>query len=234
MRMAIAFVLLAYSASAQQPAIDSPKITVGPRTDAAKPTEITAAVGELVRLTSSEPKARWELAPGTEGADLDAGVDGRATFAASRPGKFTAINYVCEKPAAWVSIVVGGVPIPPTPVVPPPPANQLVVKLRTAVERDGGLSEPNKQALASLKALCGQSRDYAGKSEIATTGQFVGVVATASRTISRDSLPETRKWLVAELRTLVGDSDVSLTPDKRKEISEAMGRLESAVQEVLK
>jgi hypothetical protein len=237
MRIAIVFLLLAHIASAQQPPRggDSPKITLGAKGEPPKPIELTAAVGELVRLTSSEPKARWELAPGTEGADLEPGTEGRATFAASRAGRYLAINYVCEKPAAWASIVVGGSPVvPPGPTPKPPQPNTLTAKLLAAIEKDGGLTDANRQALALLKALCGQARTYAGKPEIVTTGQFVSVVATASRSIASDAIPEVRKWLVGELRALVGESDVPLTEVKRTEIAAAMTRLETSVQEVLK
>jgi hypothetical protein len=231
---------LASPALAQSPTAP-PKITFGSRPEGVKPTEQQARVGELVRLVSSSPKGRWELSPDAVGADLEPGTDGKAYFTADRAGRYLAVNFVGESPAAWVVIVVGGAkpvdpPKPdPDPVKPDPPKPQpsaLAKRLGDAITADGGLNDPNRQAINALAALVAEAKEYAAKPEITTASQFVGVIAKASQTIAKDAIPTTRKLLITELRTLIGDSDFTLTAAKRDEIRQALTRLETALQEV--
>jgi hypothetical protein len=239
----ILFVALAGTAFGQSPTAP-PKITFAARPDGVKPTEQQARVGELVRLVSSSPKGRWELSPDAVGADLEPGTDGKAYFTADRAGRYLCVNFVGDSPAAWVVIVVGGAkpvdppkpdPDPVKPVDPPKPQpSALAKRLGEAVAADGGLNDPNRQALNALSALVAESKEYTMKPEIATASQFVSVIATASRTIAKDAIPATRKLLITELRTLIGDSDFTLTSAKRDEIRQALTRLETALQEVTK
>lgn len=232
--------ILSSLAVGQTPPSTAPKITVAPRPELAKPTEQLAKVGELVRLTSSSPKARWELAPDTVGADLEPAGEGKALFTATTPGRYLITNYVCDAPAAWLLIIVGNAPAPPAPTPPGPPSppapqpSPLARRLTESLDKDGGLTDPNRQTLRALLALVGEAKDYASKPEIKTASEFVGLVAKASRSIAKDAIPATRAWLIAELRALVGDSDFTLTTAKRAEIRDSLTRLETAINEVLK
>lgn len=232
-----------------------PKVAEVPAGDRVKPQEFTARVGELKRLNGGSDKAKWELAAGTVGADLVSDGKGGAVFSAEAKGRYTLVCYT-EGPCAWVVVTVGDappVPAPPTPVppspvppaptptppapvpVPPAPPKPLspgAEKLKAAVEKDGGFTDANREALSLLAALVAAGIDELAKSDTRFTDELYDAMHKAGETLAKDRIPTARTWLTTELKSVLGTERRFITDDLRKSLSTDLAKLHGVIKEV--
>lgn len=228
----------------------TPKVSEVPAGEKPKAQEFSARVGELKRFAGGSEKARWELKAGTVGADLVADGKGGCVFSAEAKGQFTLICYT-EGPAAWVVVTVGDspappapVPVPPSPVppaptppapVPPAPPKPLspgAEKLKAAVEKDGGFTAANAEALSLLAALVAAGIDELGKPDTRFTDELYDAMRKAGAALAKDRIPTAREWLTAELKAVLGTERRFITDDLRKSLGNDLAKLHAVIKEV--
>lgn len=233
------------------PVAGVPKVVEIPAGEKAKPQEFTARVGELKRLSSGDDKAKWEISAGTVGADLVADGKGGAIFSAEKAGRYTLVCYT-DGPCQWIVVTVGDAlpgPVPPTPVppspvppapippapVPPAPPKPLspgAEKLKAAIEKDGGFTASNSEALTLLAALVAAGIDELGKSDTRFTDELYDAMRKAGESLAKDRIPTARTWLTAELKTILGTERRFITDDLRKSLSTELAKLHGVIKEV--
>lgn len=232
----------------------APVVTAAPPADPGKWTEIKGVRGRVVRLTS-DTAAKWalteehsaaELVPDSNGKDagLYAAADGRYKLVATGAmGEITRVVVVIgDAPPAPVPpqpippSPVPPAPTPPAPVpVPPAPPKPLspgAEKLKAAVEKDGGFTDANREALSLLAALVAAGIDELGKSDTRFTDELYDAMHKAGETLAKDRIPTARTWLTAELKTVLGTERRFITDDLRKSLSTDLAKLHGVIKEV--
>jgi hypothetical protein len=226
-----------------QPPSGPPKVAEVVTPAASKPEEFTARVGQLKRLSSPDPAAKWELSPGTSGADLSPDGKGGCVFSAERPGRYTVACYT-SGPIAWVTIVVGGVTPPPSPgPAPEPPAptpepatDPVGDAIRTAFANDSGKPYEKKQHAATLSGVWAAAAEFAGNTRVTTAGQLLDTIRKegAEKQLAPDQLTGTRKAVGGLVGKLFPATDTPMTADNRKQAATLFTAISKALDEVSK
>lgn len=238
----------------QAPADGAPVVTAAAKAPDAKWTTIKGVRGRPVKLVADKA-SKWALVEEGQTCDLEpdsngihasfyAAIDGRfKVVAASATGEITRVVVEIGDaiPVPPVPVPVPPQPIPPTPVppapvpVPPSPPKPLspgAEKLKAAVEKDGGFTEANREALSLLAALVAAGIDELGKSDTRFTDELYDAMKKAGASLAKDKLPTAREWLTAELRAVLGTERRFITDDLRKSLSTELAKLHGVVKEV--
>jgi hypothetical protein len=236
MRALILVFTLAPSLAAQSPA--PPKVAEVLPSVPTKPEEFTARVGQLKRLSSADPKAKWELAAGTAGAELLSDGKGGCVFSAERAGRYTLVCYL-DGPCQWVTIVVGDAapnpsPTPPKPEpTPKPEVDSVAESIREAYARDTGKPYEKKQWAAALAGVWLAGVKHASNDRVATAGQLVTQIrGVVGNELKPEQLAETRKAIGADLAKLFGNPDANLTPEMRTDAAKLFAKFAKTLEEI--
>lgn len=196
-----------------------------------------------------------DLEPDSNGvhANFYSATDGRfKVVAASATGEITRV--VVEIGDAPAPAPIPPTPIPPTPIppapvppvpvppvpVPPapkPPLSLPAEKLMKAIEKDGGLKDgaltaEYRKSLINLEALCFVSIEITKDTKFIFAEDLAKKINEAAGTVTKETAPNARAWLAAELKSIIGDTNYFLTDDKRKAIGESLAKIESVFKEV--
>lgn len=209
--------------------LQAPEIKVEPKPVVTKATQVTASVGELVRMSGA---GRWELSPLELNADLVETKTGVA-FVASKDGVYALICFVGDKPASWAIVTVGTrVPTPPNPpppdVNPPVPVVTLETKILELYAKD---TSPTKKADATqLSAFYSESigQKFAMDESTRTGGQLVAKIKVGN-VLDASKLTDIRKLIGVEFVKIIPNEFTELTAAKRTEIVTFFKRIEVAL-----
>jgi hypothetical protein len=232
------FFFLSLAVPAQAQTTTPPKVAEVVAPAATKAEEFTARVGQLKRFASTDPKAKWELAASSQGADLTADGKGGCIFCAERIGVYTLICYT-DGPVQWVQITVGAAPTPtptptptpPKPIEPPPPFDTVAEGIRKAFEQDSGKPYEKKQWAAVLAGVWMAGAEHAANPKVKTVKQLVEEIRNEVGTqLQPNQLAESRKAIGAELQKLLASPDNDLSPDRRKQAADLFNRFAKTLE----
>lgn len=181
--------------------VAQPPIAVEAKPEALKTLEISAAVGELVRLKG---EGRWEVSPTVTTGDIVTTKSG-AAFVASAEGVYPLVCFVGDQPASWAVVRVGGAkpPEPKPPVVVPETLKDRITK---AFVKDGS----DKDSAVSLSAFYNKAvgQKIAADTTLLTAKDVIAKIRVSS-VLDASKLPETRKVIGAEVAKFGADTPLT-------------------------
>jgi hypothetical protein len=217
-----------------------PKVEEVVSAPVAKAEEMTARVGQLKRVRSTDVKARWELKAGTVGAEIITDGQGGCAFTAEEPGIYTLVCYTTG-PCTWVVITVEGkTPKPdvkPDPNVPPQPkpVAPVVAAIKEAFKSDGGATVQNQADAAALAGFWEAGVEHCDNKKVLTAGKLLDQIREqAGKALPPTRLPATRKAIGEATLKLFGSQDAELTDQSRAAAKEMFALFAKNLEELSK
>lgn len=237
----IAFALLLHlPIAAAAFADDDEALPIVPRPAPAKWTEVKAEKDGVLWLKVPGEKSEWELIDRLNGASLE--VPPGSTAAVFRadpkvPQGYRVITTAADGKLGRYLILVGDGPfVPPGPVPPPKPVDELTKQLQAAYTADTGATKA-----ADLKQLIGlyiEAAAFAKDVQFATAADLFMAVSNAAGQLLPDvdgarRLAGLRKVLAGELvKVIPTDPDAALTDEVRAAASAAFAKYAAALKGV--
>ncbi len=228
------------------PAKSTPNVTVVPKVDPPKPTEIKADCGKAITL-SADAAVQWESCDTLGLVDIFPAADSKScVFVSSVAGRYVVLAISPNSPAAKIVVLVGnplptpppGPPTPtPTPPSPPVPVDPLTDKMKSAYLGDQLQLDLRRKGAESLVAVYLQAAKVIQDPAVPTIGVHSAQVKSVADQlfkddgIALDSLGAVRKVLADELKlAFPAGPPALLTSEVRGQIASIYTRASQALK----